>query len=210
MAYTILEDCSPYYVRFTHPDIDKIVAICQAQNIDAVGPEIPATRVGIRPSNFKTVRLDAASSAGIAPCLPWDSTFPNSVYTLFVSDPGLQFPIHKDAAADNFGINYVVQVQDNGSKTHWYDEADITSHITVAYNTDSIVSRTVTTGDYKPTPIKTLAYEPGVAQGVLLNIGMYHSFENTSATNRRIIMITRCPSNSQYDFATAKKMMFGL
>ena len=37
--YTIIEDCSPFYIRFTHDGLDKIINICKhgMENIELQG-----------------------------------------------------------------------------------------------------------------------------------------------------------------------------
>jgi hypothetical protein len=115
MKYEIIEDCSPYYIRYTHEGISDIIDYCNECTpkfnthpfVHHMLPEEKAT---------KMLSLIPASK---------QLELMNNRVSLFISKPGLHYRAHKDGMDHRFSINYVSKVLDDKCITSWYSDDDL-------------------------------------------------------------------------------------
>ena len=85
--YTIIEDCSPYYIRFTHEGLDKIIDICK-QGMQGVELEKTFTHYKFSPE----IRQKILSATPLSQSLDLDQ----NRASMFVTKGGRYYRAHKD------------------------------------------------------------------------------------------------------------------
>jgi hypothetical protein len=200
MKYTIIEDCSPYYIRFTHSGIDQIIDYCKHNSpyidhlektfIHHVFPEDQAIHL-----------------LSITPLAQQMPLRPHRV-SLFMTKPGRYYRAHKDGLIDRFSINYTVSINDDKCITSWYTDQECSDYQIV----DKIAARSrECLGFIKEnhTPIKSMIAKPN--EGILFNTDIFHDFDNRQSNFSRTILTFRIMENLSSDtyFEDAKKIMFG-
>lgn len=198
MKFTILEDCSPYYIRFTHDDIEDVFSFVRGC--------IPNTK------NFpiyKNYRLSLNDSKKLNSKLPFANQLDLMIYrmSLFISKPGLYYRAHKDGLDHRFSINYTIKILDDKCVTSWYSDEDLKD-----YKIDNLVSRTsrecIGFNKRNHTPIKTMVAKQG--ECILFNTEIFHDWDNTQSENERIVLTLRANNPGQIYFNDAKKILFNL
>lgn len=198
MKFTILEDCSPYYIRFTHDNIEDVLSFVQGC--------IPYTK------NFpiyKHYRLLPNDSIKLFSKLPFSNQLNLMIHrmSLFISKPGLYYRAHKDGLDHRFSINYTIKILDDKCVTNWYLDEDLKD-----YKIDNLASRTsrecIGFNKKNHTPIKTMVAKQG--ECILFNTEIFHDWDNTQSKNERIVLTLRANNPGQIYFNDAKKILFNL
>lgn len=205
--FTIIEDCSPYYIRFTHPGIEKVIELCKTQNFDI---DRPATSFGITRSNeFIPSNLSDEFAKELFTHIPMSEQFFFNYASFFISKPGCKFHIHKDGKATTFGFNYSIQILDESCKTNFYSD-DIVNHHKYIEDTNSEgkTSRSVVVCGEPPIPEKTAVFKPN--ECILFNAGIFHNWDNSESQNIRVMLVLRALDSIHLSFDDAKKMFFGI
>jgi hypothetical protein len=200
MTYTIIEDCSPYYIRFTHSGLDDIIKFCKEQIPDV--DKINQTFI-----HHKLAEVDATYLFSL---LPMAKQMPLRHHraSLFITKPGRYYRAHKDGMADRFSINYTVQILDSKCVTNWYSDKDLKDY--TIDNLPGKVSRECVGFDKtKHTPIKSMVAKPN--ECILFNTDIFHDFDNSQSTSLRVVLTLRIMENIQGNtyFKDAKKILFG-
>jgi hypothetical protein len=205
MKFEILEDCSPYFIRYTHTGSDEVIAMCKEQkslDIDSLSRKL----------KFINYRLPEPKGIEIL----------NKVYgakelsliskrvSLFVTQPQYYYRPHRDGLAVPMGINYNVDIIDDKCVTSWYDNnAFIGRPID---NLPSNTSREI--ADYnrrleKDTikPVKSMTAKQG--EVILFNTDLFHDVDNTNSPNERTILTLRSSLFEKLNFLQARKILFG-
>jgi hypothetical protein len=176
---SIIEDCSPYYVRFTHSNITEII---QTANDAINGVEFNR--------KFTHYRLDTAAIEKIIALCPLYNYFKLSKHRVsaFVSQPGLYYRAHKDGLNHHFSINYTLQILDDKCVTSWYSDEDLAEYTIDNLQTNN--SRECIGFDKrKHTPLKTMIAQPG--ECILFNTEIFHDWDNTTSSNQRAVLTLR-------------------
>ncbi len=177
--FTIIEDCSPYYVRFTHNNIAELIQVAN----DAI-KDVKCHR------KFTHYRLDAEAIEKIIALCPLYNYFRLSKtrLTAFISQPGLYYRAHKDGLNHHFSINYTLQIQDDKCVTSWYSDEDLAEYKIDNLQTNN--SRECIGFDKrKHTPLKTMVAQPG--ECILFNTEIFHDWDNTNSSNQRAVLTLR-------------------
>jgi hypothetical protein len=199
MTYTIIEDCSPYYIRFTHDGLDKIVDYCKKN--------MPASEDNDTFIHYPFPKDQANHLLSLLPMSKQMPLRPHRV-SLFMTKPGRYYRAHKDGLADRFSINYTVQILDEACVTSWYSDADLKK-----YPIDNLPSNSsrecVGFDKTKHTPLKSMTAKPN--ECILFNSDIFHDFDNQHSKNLRVVLTLRIMENIQRDtyFNDAKRMLFG-
>jgi len=195
MQYKIIEDCSPYYIRFTHDGIDEFtkraLAIHDTYNWDDVNTgDIP---------KFMHNRLNPFLGKVVLSKTPLSSdiSFNNMRVSFFKSSPGLYYRAHKDGLDHRFSINYTVKILDDQCVTSWYDD-----EVQTSYEMDYLDGRSrELVGFVKQNhiPAKTMIAKPN--ECILFNTDIYHDWDNSTSSNERIVLTLRSttPGSVYYD-----------
>lgn len=199
--YTIIEDHSPYYIRFTYDGCEdfcrKALALHDSYDWSAARIRLPQFRR--RPLK----NLDAQQLLNSSP-VSRDIELNYDMISYFVSLPGLRYRVHKDGLNINFSINYGIKILDEKCYTRWYPES-----ITQQYTLDTVggTSRELANFDYsKHTPLATMTavqYEC-----TLVNTSMWHEWDNSLSENERIVLTLRAKNYSNYYFNNAVNDLF--
>jgi hypothetical protein len=205
MQFEIIEDCSPYFIRYKHTGSDEVIAMCK---------EKKSSYVDLLPRKLKFINYRLPELVG--------TEILNNVYganelslntkrvSLFVTQPQHYYRPHRDGLAVPMGINYNVDIADDKCVTSWYDtNAFIGRPID---NLPSNSSREI--ADYnrrleKDTirPVKSMTAEQG--EVILFNTDLFHEVDNTNSPNERTILTLRSTLFEKLNFLQARKVLFG-
>lgn len=198
MKLTILEDCSPYYIRFTHEGIEDV--------LNFVRNRIPETK---NFSNFKHYRLLPYDSKELCSKLPFKEQLNLMIHrmSLFISKPGLYYRAHKDGLNHRFSINYTIKIMDDKCVTSWYSDEDLKNYKIDNLSTNSS-RECIGFNKRNHIPIKTMIAKQG--ECILFNTEIFHDWDNTQSENERIVLTLRVNNPDKIYFDDAKKILFNL
>jgi hypothetical protein len=210
--FTIIKNCSPYYVLFTYDGLSDYINVLQDivnksefvvsnnKSVTAIQEVFPSYRTEeayIKNEEYLKLIIDDN------PCTKLLDLDRSAVF--LTTYPKVKSPIHIDMnGATNtpvqFRINYPVFVKDDKCITSWYNSENITPHAKIPYMEDMLS---------KVEPIESLHFSQDYA--ILFNTTMYHDWDNTQSENNRTILGLRADKN-HFDttFDDAKKMLFGI
>lgn len=193
--YTIIEDCSPYYIRFTWDKLPKLINFIKAQPIDLTSR---LDRTAYTHYNF-----DDTTAQHIVEQLPMNQDFVFDMIrvSLFITPPGGKSTIHKDGLDNRMSINIGISILDNKCTTSWFTD-DSVGHL-VQVNDD--YSRVIV-AEGPIAPIKQMVAQPN--ECILFNTDIYHLWDNRS-DNTRIVLTLRDLDHGNIYFEDAKKKLFG-
>ena len=196
---TVIEDCSPYYIRFTHEKIEDVISFG-----NSFVPPIKSLL-----SDFTHLRLSNNDSKTMLSLVPISKQLDLEVkrVKLFISKPGLYYPPHKDGPFCRFSINYTIRVLDDKCVTSWYSDQDL-----IGYDFSSEKSKprkSLSFDKEKHIPLKTMIAKPN--EGILFNTDIFHDWDNNSPNERVVLTLhtSRSVKSNTY-FDDAKKILFNL
>jgi hypothetical protein len=206
MKYTIIEDCSPFYIRFTHDGIDEFLNLCRESLGDI--SNFPNWM------HYNMSRFNASLANTILEKTPLsrDLTLRKDRVSYFISGPRLYYRAHKDGwPGDRYSLNYTVTVNDDKCVTSWYSDEDLKDYPMQNYgiaggnvkNSRECVGFDKT----KHIPIKTMIAKQG--ECILFNTDIYHDFDNRESENHRVILTLRNDPPEHFYFEDARKVLFG-
>lgn len=196
MHYEIIEDHSPFYLKFTHPGQAEIIDLCR-QELSNITP--------VEVFRHHKVNLPLAREIIALVPLSRQMVFMEHRVSLFISAPGYRHEVHIDIAP--VSINYGIDIQDDLCETRWYSAEDIESNLTVYKN--DINRAIIDHRDFErrpQQPQKSLRMQQGEA--VIFNSSKYHAFDNSQSPHRRCILTLRL-FNGNTGFDRVTQAMFG-
>ena len=198
--YTIIEDCSPYYIRFKWEGLQEVISSVSQQSLEKEEKH----------AGYQTEWLFRETAAKINDMLPFKNLeLRLNRFCIFNTYPDGGAGIHKDGVDNKVSINIPLQILDDKCITAWYDD-DQFKDWTVSGNAGHIPTRNILRDWRKaatyPT-VKKMIARPDEA--VLINTDIYHTFWNKDSTNSRKVLTLRVQNHSIH-FDEIKKMMFGL
>lgn len=194
--YKIIEDCSPYYIRFTHPGIENVISICKKQ-----AAQTEYTK------GFTHQQLPLPIGMHILSFIPMSKQlhFLKPRVSLFATQPGHYYRAHKDGLNFHIGINYTVNVLDNNCIVNWYSDEDLKD-----YPIDNLASKRSREADgfdrKKHTPLKSTVFVEG--ECILFNTEIFHDVDNTASEYQRVILTLRLAYPEDVFFEDVKKILF--
>jgi hypothetical protein len=199
---TIIEDCSPYYIRFTHDKIDELIDYCQTLLTDDLIEKLNI-------DGFKNYKLPLNQAQKILSLIPLSQkvSFMKERVSLFITKPGHYYRAHKDGLNHRCSINYTIKILDAECITNWYKEEDLKD-----YKIDNLVSNSsrecegFTKNNH--IPVKTMIAKQG--EGILFNTDLFHDWDNTNSKNLRGVLTLRHSQPGSFYFDDAKKLFFGI
>jgi len=200
MKYTILEDHSPYYIKFTYDGISEMLEYMKKyRDISTIS------------KSFVPRPIDANDSRKILNFLPMRSEINlHDSIVLFVTPPGLYYPAHRDGIDCKWSLNFYISIKDSNCVTSWYDNQELTEFYQSNTITDKInrSSRELLNFDKsKHKPVMT--YEAKEGDCVLFNTDIFHDFDNTLSSNYRILLPLREKGNPR-NFDQIKRLFFNI
>jgi len=198
MKYEIIEDCSPYYIRFTHEGIEDVINYSNEcspdiQNLDTF-------------SHYRLPETQALHMLSLTPISNIMPLMKNRV-SLFISKPRLYYRAHKDGLHNRFSINYTNMILDDKCVTSWYSDEDLKD-----YSIDNLPRKTSREciGFVKEnhTPIKSFVATQN--ECILFNTEIFHDWDNRTSNNERIVLTLRIIEElkPQTYFEDARKILF--
>jgi hypothetical protein len=204
MKYTIIEDCSPYYIRFSHNGIDKFIKY----SLDIFNQQDWSETNSIKHPGFSHCKLSPNLGKEFLDRIPIASQVeltPNRV-SFFRSAPGLDYCAHKDGTNHRFSINYTVKVLDDKCITSWYSDDDCKQYGIDTLNGSS--RECINFDKNKHVPLKTMVAKPN--ECILFNTDIWHSWDNTQSLNDRIILTFRALNPENVYFEDVRKVLLGV
>lgn len=199
--YTIIEDCSPYYIRFTHDNIDEIINFCKEEL-----SKVTTTTL------FTHHKLDLENSEKLIKLIPMSTELKiiKERVSLFISKPGFYYRPHKDGIDHRISLNYAVEILDTDCVTSWYSDDELKNYPLegLSWENKSREVKGFIKNKDKHTPVKSMTAKPN--ECVLFNTDIFHSFDNTKSKNSRTILTLRVHNPGVHYFDDVKKILFGL
>lgn len=190
---TIIEDCSPYYVRFTHESVPAILAICRDNDLET---EAPFTHQRLPTPQALTLLQHVPKSREL------DLSFTRA--SLFITNPGHKSMAHKDGFQNRFSLNYTVDIRDDLCETCWYCDRDLSGYTVHQIKEPS---RDLLNFDKsRHTPLKSMVAKQGEA--ILFNTDIYHDWDNSKSPNRRVVLTLHAKVPGAVYFSDAHKILF--
>lgn len=203
MQYTIIEDASPYYVRFTFEGLSD--AIEEIRSIPKP-PEKPGG--GQLQREYTQYIFDEETGKHIVEKLGlWDKIAIKTDRVLIVeTPPGGGCGIHKDGAASKTGINIPLLIIDHSCITSWYKEEEFPDqeHVYGAYSRNAFGDFYIMNDVY--TAIRTLKVIPN--EMILMNTDLWHSWDNTKSENFRSLLTLKIDQHNDLTFDQVKELLF--
>jgi hypothetical protein len=208
--YTIIEDCSPYYIRFTWDGLSDLIALCNTYPF----PER-------NEFNFRHHRIPDNFRIKIMERLPMCNRIPFNIkrFSFFISEPGLYYGAHKDSIDHRFSLNIPIMILDDKCVTSWYSDDDLKEYTITTSERPSLdpsfivpantASREILNWDRtKHQAIKTMVARPNEA--ILFNTDIFHAWDNGGSDKRRIVLTLRHENPANVYFDDVKKILFEL
>lgn len=204
MEFEIIEDCSPYYIRYRHSDYEKVIQWAKTFKERFIDPKPKLKFMHVRmPLNIGSQMVDMVYKGRELQLLERRAS-------IFVNQPGMYYRPHRDGLAVKMGINYTVDIRDDKCVTSWYDFKDFEGRPidNLANNSSREIAdynRAVEKDIIKP--VKSMTAKNN--EVILFNTDLYHDVDNTTSTNERTIITFRSSLFEKIDFFDARKIMFG-
>lgn len=192
--FTIIEDCSPYYIRFTHSNTKQIVSICQSELTNSAFTNGFTHHVLNKHVTQQILQLDPLAKNLVLNL--------NRV-SLFVTQPGYYYRAHKDGKENRMSINYTVQILDDKCTTNWYDNA------VDQYPLDLLDNRSREAMGFdksQHTPLKSMTAQQD--ECILFNTDIWHDFDNSQSLNTRAVLTLRSVYPGKFYFEDVKEMLY--
>lgn len=194
MTFTVIEDCSPYYIRFTHEGIDTVINDC-LQFANGIEFHKQFT-------HYK-YPIDQASQIVNNTHMTNLFNFDMSRVSLFVTQPGFYYRPHKDGPDHRFSINYTVKILDDNCETSWYSNEELKD-----YPIDYLGGRSREASGFikdNHTPLKSMVAKQG--EVILFNTDIFHDFDNSKSLKERMVLTLRVVNPGKMYFNDARKLL---
>ncbi len=190
----IIEDASPYFIKFNYSGYDNVVSECLKFKSE------------FNKERFTHYRLPVMTATKILPWVPEHKKldFNLSRFSLFISPPGIYYPAHRDGLSYKVGLNFAIQIENETCETHWYDNTEFDNY---EIETRGGVTRDII--NFKREnhiPKKTMIFKMGEA--VIFNTDIYHDFDNTTSDKTRVILTLRSNYAPLWKFEDYKRILF--
>jgi hypothetical protein len=193
----IIEDCSPYFIRFKFDQLEKIVSLIKSQE----------SNLSVKQTDTAYIHKDFPKSVTekIVSYLPRDFEFNFDNSAIFETPPGGGCGIHKDGKDNRISFNIPIQVLDNKCITYWYNDSEQFNNLSLSGGS---YSRNIYS-DHN-TLDKFVFSKSLIAQEnemILLNTDIFHAWKNYSLENVRKMFVLRLINRNVLYFDIAKKIL---
>lgn len=202
--YTIIEDGSPYFIKFKFDGLDEIVK--QLNDVhDYISSQRPDCYVFSYWSNIPSPQCDEIMAK--LP-FPTELDISSSRLALWLSEPGWMPMAHKDGEKNRWGINFGVNIKDDKVPTEWYDEQEM-----LVYELDETKCskgrgkrETKMFKRQNHVPIKTGTLLQNEA--MLVNTDLFHSWNHLHSPHKRLTLVMRTTNPGDVYFDDVKRILF--
>ena len=187
----VIEDCSPFYVRFTFDNLSQIVQYAKDND-----KEIGFTKYlkEERGPDYEHINLYADVGQRIVEMLPFKDIAPFMTrrVAIFDTPPGGGCGIHRDGADTKVSFNIVLDSADDLCETTWYNSTEAFESLEQQGFEDNYtrcVYPNYRVMAFRHSPIKRMVARPN--EMILFNTDIYHAWQNVKSTNRRRVLTLR-------------------
>lgn len=207
MTYTIIEDCSPYYIRFTWPGLTTLIDYVKQLSVSQCET--------FNFSGYDHINFGPSEAVEIIKQLPMRSKIKlmSKRVTLFQTHPGGKSSVHKDSTDHRFSINIPIEINDSKCVTSWWSDESLLEYEQNLLSREGanskimVTSRRITNANKPlPAPDKTMIAVPN--ECILFNTDIFHNWNNSESTNRRTVLTFRAVDPGKIYFDDAKKILF--
>jgi hypothetical protein len=199
MRYTIIEDCSPYYVRFTFEGLDKIVQFIKEHDHLV---HLHNKFIGYSHLDFhEDIALQIMDMLPMSNLVP----FNKERVAIFETPPGGGCGIHKDGMWSLTSFNIIIETHDELCETTFYSDIEMrhsqptgmpyVRHIFSDYNKLAMFK-----------PIKSMVAKEG--EMILFNPNIWHAWQNIKSPYKRRVVTLRLVDPSAVTFDEMKNKLF--
>ena len=197
MNYEIIENCSPYYIRFKWNGLLDLIKFVSEQPVYIEN--------GTQHSAYTHYDFDVSSAQQIINLLPMkEFNFTLERVALFITPAGKISSIHKDGNSNRFSINIPIKVLDNKCITKWYSDNTFKNIPPVGL---PYTRRIPIASSSNIDAVQTMIAQPN--ECILFNTDVYHSWDNSQSTNQRVVLTLRVKNSENIYFEDVKKILFG-
>lgn len=210
IEFKIIEDCSPYYIRFTHEGIDEIIKEC-----------LSIVKNNVYSKGFTHHALEENLAEKLLDKIPISKllSINKSRVSFFITNPGYYYRAHKDGLDHRFSINYTIEILDDKCVTSWYSDSDLEKypidnlkHIEYYKDKNKFVydngcSREAD-GFIKENHIPLKSMTAKSNEVILFNTDIFHDFDNSKSKNQRIVLTLRATKPANIYFNDVKQILF--
>jgi hypothetical protein len=125
--------------------------------------------------------------------------------SMFITNGGRYYRAHKDGINNRISLNYTVEILDDNCVTSWYSDKDITGYEIVGLDWKQSSREAKGFDKTKHTPIKSMTAKPN--ECILFNTDIWHDFDNSKSTKRRMVLTLRVNDFANFYFNDAKKLL---
>jgi hypothetical protein len=199
--FTLIEDCSPFYVRFTFTGIETFIDHMKSLSPDCFNRK---RNTGYIHSDVKVTEVETILKKL---SLSDKFEFVKNRVAIFDTLPYGGCGIHKDGRNRKVSLNIPIEIHDDLCVTKWYDDSlfegmkvtglPYSRHVFPIF--PNIIEM------QKIPHSKEMIAKIGEA--VIFNTDIYHSFDNTKSSNWRRILTLRLVDDN-ISFQQAKEILF--
>lgn len=196
-TFKIIEDCSPFYIRFTFDGLEEIIKFVSEQTfLDKNCNVFP----GYSHKNFT-----AEIGYKILKMLPIQDlcSFKVDRVAIFETPPGGGCGIHKDGISNKVSFNIPIEILDDKCITKWYDESQFENLEVQGFPYTRIVYKNFRDMEqFKPA--KTMVAKAN--EMLIFNTDIFHSWQNQSEYTRKVLTI-RPMDSEKLSFDEARRRL---
>lgn len=195
MDLDILENSSPFYIRLTHPGIEKISDICLDHIKDQTFTKA-----------FTHYRLPIEQARQLVDLVPFSQKLDFNLdrVSLFVTQPGTYYRAHKDGMDHRISINYTIEILDDKCVTSWYSDS-----VSKKSKIDYLNGKSREIVDFVKEdhiPLKTMIARPN--ECIVFNTDIFHDWDNRNSDNRRIVLTLRVKDPGVLYFRNIESLIY--
>jgi hypothetical protein len=196
--FTIIEDCSPFYVRFTFDGIQSFIEHMQSLSPESFNKKdyLGYIHSDVIESEVETVLKKLR--------LTEKFEFVKKRVGVFDTLPYGGCGIHKDGYNRKVSFNIPIEIHDDLCVTKWYDDSLFEGMKVAGFP----YSRNVFL-DY--TKMQTISHSKEmvakIGEAIIFNTDIYHSFDNTKSSDWRRVLTLRLVDDN-ISFQQAKEILF--
>lgn len=178
----IIENCSPYYIKFTFPKLEEIVSFAKSLE--------PDYSRSIKLPTFIHEYHSIENAKKIINMLPFAELFPwqYSRVSPIVTMPYGGSNIHKDGKTTKTSFNLPIEILDDKCVTYWYADEELADCLKI--DTGATEARRADGWESKPRkPLKITVQRSN--EMILFNTDIFHRWDNSKSNNFRTVLTFR-------------------
>jgi hypothetical protein len=198
--FNIIEDCSPFYVRFTFTGIESFTTYVQSLPSECF-KRSPKPKLGY--IHFDIIGSEVETVLKKLP-LSQKFKFVKHRVGMFDTFPYGGCGIHKDGSNRKVSFNIPIEIHNELCTTKWYDDSLFEGSEILGLPYSRNVFRDFTKMQSLPYTKEMIAK---MGEAIIFNTDIYHSFDNTKSNDWRRVLTLRLVDDN-ISFQQAKEILF--